>query len=267
MVAAASAWAAVRARMLTESAIPNEKLRPPCPLHARPEVARPRAGWPAVSRKAVETAVRHARSCPWPPAHLPSRGRRGRGPMRPAFQFRHQPTPQRSPRRKMERDIPAVVDEGTRHRAALDHRRQDRIGDRAGDRRHRGNETIGERHAGRMHRPGHPAAGRREGNADRSNGSSAHRPSSTEAKNAAAWSVRGAHFPRVAPGSAQTIDRPVLQMQPPVRQQGGDRAHRTGKSEPAGSVTTEGDAPGGHPRCAAPARHARPAEYSRPAAG
>jgi hypothetical protein len=49
IVAAASAAAAVAARTVTASAMPKEKLRPPRPLHARPEVATPRTGMSAVS--------------------------------------------------------------------------------------------------------------------------------------------------------------------------------------------------------------------------
>jgi len=110
IVAAASAAAASDASTVTASAMPKEKLRPPLPLHARPEVARPRTGMSAVEPQG-------AKDC---------------GAARSA-------TSRSSATRRcqVKRDVAAVVDVGALERRGGGDRREDVIGDRAGDRGHR----------------------------------------------------------------------------------------------------------------------------------
>jgi len=239
MVAAASAWAAVRARTVTASAMPKEKLRPPWPLQARPEVARPRAGWLAVRRKVPsgETGCREG--------YCPSRKGRGRRShatylILKGRDIRHQPATQRCSGSQMKRDIAAIVDEGACYIAPLDHCGENPIGDSAGDRGHWRDETICERHARRMHRACDLSAwwARRQCGAQQ-------RQFSTKIIQHGSEKLRGLivrrpHLVRFPPRPAQAIDGPVLQVQASVGQQGGHCTHRTGNSVPVGNVTDRG---------------------------
>ena len=140
----------------------------------------------------------------------------------------------------MEGDVAAVVDERFAERAPAHHRAQDGVGHGARDGGHRRDEACGERRAGGVHRfrdqtrwpPGRQTGAQQGQFSAQAVQHAGEKPGGLK--------VSRPHFPCIPPGSAQTVDRAVLQMQAPVRQQGGDRTHSTGNRVPAGSVTARG---------------------------
>ena len=162
---------------------------------------------------------------------------------------------------------PPLLTNARRHRAPLDHCRQDRIRDRAGDGGHRRDETIGERRAGGVHGPGYPA-----------------RPAAGEAartqqgqfrakvvQDASEKRGRLPYAARTSAGSPQALHRQSIGPCCKCSRPSGSRAataliapespYRRAASQTAGGASAA------RPRGAAPARYGRPAERSRPAAG
>ena len=123
MVAAASAWEAVRASTVTASAMPSEKLRP-----WRPLVAMPARGIIGVDHHRAQKAL-------------------AIGPI-------HQADGELFALTQMQRDIAAIIDVSALKLRRRQHGAKDFFRDRARHRRHRRDETVGGK---RRHRRMHPA--------------------------------------------------------------------------------------------------------------
>ena len=149
--------AAVAARTVTASAMPSEKLRP-----RQPEVA-------IAAHCVMRRGSSRGRTAP---------GRSGRSTM---------PIAKALAGRQMQRDVAAIVDIGAAQRRGVRHRREDFLGDGAGDRGHRRDETRSRETARRrraMRRATTPARRGRTARGARSSGNSAQSSSSTVAKRA-----------------------------------------------------------------------------------